>query len=259
MTDDILLDSDGAIARLTLNRPEARNALTGTDMISAFVEAIRTTERSDARVLIIAGAGEAFSAGGDVKQMADRAGMFSGDPYDLGEGYRETIQQLTRTLVNTDLVTIAAVNGPAIGAGFDIALACDLRVGAPTARFAHTFIDLGILPGDGGAWLLTRVVGSQRAAELAFTARMIDAATAVDYGILLSVENDVRSAADALAATIAARPAHSLRMTKRLLRHAGTADLEMFLDLTAAMQAIAHTTDDHRRAVDDYVRRLEGR
>ncbi len=208
---------------------------------------------------MITGAGDAFSAGGDVKQMADRTGMFSGEPYDLGEGYRKTIQQLTRALVNTDLVTIAAVNGPAVGAGFDIALACDLRLGSPTARFAHTFIDLGILPGDGGAWLLTRVVGGQRAAELAFTARMIDATTAVEYGILLSVENDVLSAADALADSIAARPAHSLRMTKRLLRHARTADLEIFLDLTAAMQAIAHTTDNHRQAVDDYVRRLEGR
>jgi enoyl-CoA hydratase/carnithine racemase len=259
VTEDVRFEVEGGIAWLTLDRPETRNALSSEGMIESVVAAVAAAEESGAPVLVITGQGPAFSAGGDVRQMAGREGMFAGHPYELGEGYRTTIQQLFRSLVHTDLVTVASVNGAAIGAGFDIVLACDLRLGSPSARFAHTFVDLGILPGDGGAWLLPRVVGAQRAAELAFTARVIDAHTAQEYGILLSVEDDLDTATRELARSIASRPAHSLRMTKRLLRHARTTEFDVFLDMTAAMQAVAHTTDAHRQAVDGYVRRLDNR
>ncbi|MEX0757480.1 MAG: enoyl-CoA hydratase-related protein, partial [Acidimicrobiia bacterium] len=167
-------------------------------------------------------------------------------------------QTLTTTLANTDLVTIAAVDGPAVGAGFDLVLGCDLRIGSTAARFAHTFVDLGIIPGDGGAWLLPRIVGWQRAAELAFTARSIDAEEALEFGVLLEVvEPDaLAKRVDDLARTIGSKPAHSLRLTKRLFRHARTMDLPGFLDLTAALQAIAHSTDAHQAAVDSYLERL---
>lgn len=212
-------------------------------------------------VLVIDAEGTAFSAGGNVKDMADRAGMFEGEPEQIVESYRRTIQTLTTTLATTDLVTIAAVGGPAVGAGFDLVLGCDLRLGGTSARFAHTFVDLGILPGDGGAWLLPRVVGWQRAAELAFTARMIDAEEARDLGVLLEVtaDSELADRVDELATTIAAKPAHSLRLTKRLFRHSRTMDLPGFLELTAALQAIAHTTDAHHAAVEQYVDRLRGR
>lgn len=211
-------------------------------------------------MLVVDAEGSAFSAGGNVKDMATASGMFAGGPEQLNENYRSSIQRLTRTLATTDLVTIAAVNGPAVGAGFDLALWCDLRIGSTTARFAHTFVDLGIIPGDGGAWLLPRVVGAQRAAELSFTGRMIDAATARDYGVLLEVvdPSDLARHVDELANRIASKPAHSLRLTKRLLRHARTMDLDGFLDLTAALQAIAHGTDAHREAVTDFLGRLGG-
>ena len=193
--------------------------------------------------------------------MAQRTGMFEGDPEHLVESYRRTIQTLTTTVANTDLVTIAAVNGPAIGAGFDLVLGCDLRLGGTSARFGHTFVDLGILPGDGGAWLLPRVVGWQRAAELAFTARIIDAEEARDLGVLLEVvaDSDLPTRAEELATTIAAKPAHSLRLTKRLLRHSRTMDLPGFLELTAALQAVAHSTEAHQSAVEMYVERLRAR
>jgi enoyl-CoA hydratase/carnithine racemase len=193
--------------------------------------------------------------------MANRSGMFAGDPEHIAERYRDSIQTLTTTLASTDLVTIAAVDGPAVGAGFDMVLGCDLRIGSTNARFAHTFVDLGIIPGDGGAWLLPRVVGWQKAAELSFTARMIDAAEALDIGVLLEVvtPQDLGSRVDALAAEIASKPAHSLRLTKRLLRHSRTMDLAGFLDLTAAIQAIAHATPAHLEAVGAYIQRLETR
>jgi enoyl-CoA hydratase/carnithine racemase len=156
-------------------------------------------------------------------------------------------------------VTIAAVNGPAIGAGFDLAMGCDLRIGAPTARFAHTFADLGIIPGDGGAWLLAHQLGHQRAAELSFTGRTVEAEEAVRIGILLEIADDVVARATELASIIASKPNHSIRLTKRLLRQTRSMDLDGFLEYTAALQAISHHTSDHMEAVTEFVQRLENR
>lgn len=227
-------------------------------MLDELISGFESAERAGVTVLVIDAEGTAFSAGGNVKDMASGSGMFAGGPEQLNENYRRSIQRLTRTLAGTDLVTIAAVSGPAVGAGFDLALWCDLRLGSTDARFAHTFVDLGIVPGDGGAWLLPRVVGPQRAAELSFTARTIDAAEALDYGVLLEVvrPEDLSGRVSELAEIIAAKPAHSLRLTKRLLRHARTMDLDGFLDLTAALQAIAHSTDAHRSSVLAFLDRL---
>jgi enoyl-CoA hydratase/carnithine racemase len=243
----------GRVGTLILNRPDLRNALTDAAMLEEILEAIATAEAS-AGVLVVTGSGTAFSSGGNIKDMRDRVGLFAGTPEEMVEGYRDTVQRLTRAMASTDLVTIAAVNGPAVGAGFDLALGCDLRIGSTHASFAHTFVDLGIIPGDGGAWLLPRVVGWQRAAELAFTARRVDATEALAAGILLEVVSPTELMARAmdLATQIAAKPAHSVRLTKRLLRHARQMDLEGFLDLSAAFQAIAHHTEAHLDAVKKF-------
>lgn len=241
-------------AVLTLARPEIRNAITGTEMLDEVVAGLRDP---GAGVLIITGDGPAFSAGGNVKEMADGSGMFSGSTGEIVESYRTSIQQLTRALMSTDVVTIAAVNGPAVGAGFDLVLGCDLRIGSTAAWFAHTFTELGIIPGDGGAWLLPRVVGWQRAAEIALTARRVPAAEAVSLDVLLEVvePDDLLPRARELASSIAAKPAHSVRFTKRLLRHARSMDLEGFLDLSAALQAISHSEPAHAEAVARYLQR----
>lgn len=255
-------DKKDRIANLTLTDANTRNALTGEAMLAEVVGAIdEASEDTGVGVLIIQGEGPAFSAGGNVKHMAERSGLFAGTPEEINEGYRASIQRLTTTLLTTDLVTIAAVNGPAIGAGFDLVLGCDLRVGSTAARFAHTFVDLGIVPGDGGAWLLPRVLGWQRAAELSFTGRTVEAAEAVTLGILLeAVEPELlMETVWRLASQIAAKPAHSVRLTKRLLRHSRQMDLAGFLDLSAAYQAISHHTAAHVLAVDNFVDRLQGR
>jgi enoyl-CoA hydratase/carnithine racemase len=245
-----------------LARPEIRNALTDDRILAEIRDAFAQAEADPTvTVLVLDADGPAFSAGGNVKDMANRSGMFEGDPERIAERYRDSIQTLTTTLASTDLVTIAAVDGPAVGAGFDMVLGCDLRIGSTNARFAHTFVDLGIIPGDGGAWLLPRIVGWQRAAELAFTARTIDATEAREFGVLLEVvtPDDLRSRVDELATQIASKPAHSLRLTKRLFRHSRTMDLAGFLDLTAALQAIAHSTPAHFEAVEAYLQRLQAR
>lgn len=253
-----LFTSADRVATLTLDEPDVRNALTGESMLNEILAAIGEAERSS-DVLIVTGAGSAFSAGGNVKDMGTASGLFAGSPGEIVERYRNSIQVLTARMAHTDLVTIAAVNGAAVGAGFDLALGCDLRIGSTMARFAHTFARLGILPGDGGAWLLPRVVGWQRASELAFTARMVDASEAQQLGILLEVvePNDLLPRTEALAAKIVSHPSHSIRLTKRLLRHSRRMDLDEFLDMTAAYQAIAHTDPAHHEAVQIYLDQMQ--
>lgn len=250
---------DNGVAVVTLARPEVRNALTDVDMLEELLDAIHDAETDpDTGVLVFEAKGPAFSAGGNIKAMAAKEGMFAGNPAEIIENYRESIQQLTRFMATTDLVTIAAVNGPAIGAGFDLVLGCDLRVGSKHARFAHTFIELGIIPGDGGAWLLPRVVGWQRAAELALTARSVDANEAVRLGILLEVvpEDDLSAHTMELAESIAAKPRPAVVMAKRLLRHSREMGLDSFLELSASLQAAAHATPEHVEAVNAYLERL---
>ncbi|HIE22506.1 MAG TPA: enoyl-CoA hydratase [Acidimicrobiia bacterium] len=254
--------TEDGVRLLTLARPESRNALTGDDLLDALVSALADADASeDVGVVVIGAEGPAFSAGGNAKDMAAGRGLFAGNAAELIESYRRTIQQLTRVLAGTDLVTIAAVDGPAIGAGFDLALGCDLRLGSPRARFAHTFIEMGIIPGDGGAWLLPRVVGWQRAVELSLTARSVSAEEAVEMGILLEVvpEGELESRVKDLARTIASKPRPAVVMAKRLLRQARSMDLDGFLEFSAALQAAAHSTPEHAAAVEEYVERLKNR
>lgn len=252
--------SDDGVAYLTLSRPEIRNALTGSDMLEELLDAIHDTETDpDTAVLVFEAEGPAFSAGGNVKDMAAKEGLFEGNPAELTENYRESIQQLTRFMATTDLITIAAVDGPAIGAGFDLVLGCDLRIGTRNARFAHTFIEMGIIPGDGGAWLLPRVVGWQRATELALTAKSINASDAERYGVLLEVvpSDQLEARVGELARLIASKPRPAVVMAKRLLRQARSMDLDGFLEFSAALQAIAHATPEHDESVKKYLERLK--
>ena len=258
----ILVRNEPGVAFLTLNRPETRNAITGEDILDQLLDALDEAEADPETVVVVISAdGPAFSSGGNLKDMASKSGLFAGTPSELTEGYRDSIQQLTRFLATTDLVTIAAVNGPAVGAGFDLVLGCDLRFGSRKARFAHTFIDLGIIPGDGGAWLLPRVVGWQRATELALTARFITSAEAESYGVLLEVvpEEKLMAKVTEVAQQIATKPAPAVTLAKRLLRKARSMDLDSFLELSAAFQAIAHSTPEHDQAVNRFLEDLQDR
>ena len=260
--NNIKVTDEKAVRVITLNRPEIRNAITGLDMLDELLDALDEAEQNpETLVAVLNAEGPAFSAGGNVKEMAAKTGLFGGNPAELTEKYRATIQQLTRFMTTTDLVTIAEVNGPAVGAGFDLVLGCDLRYGSRNAKFAHTFIEMGIIPGDGGAWLLPRVVGWQRATELALTARFIGSAEAEKYGVLLEVVPEDKLAAHVMevANTIASKPAPAVVMAKRLLRQARSMDLDGFLEFSAALQAIAHATPEHSEAVATYVESLQKR
>jgi enoyl-CoA hydratase/carnithine racemase len=252
MSDAIEIQRDGDIVTWTLNRPDTRNVISEPDMVQAFEDAIASVNADrTVRVVVLAANGPAFSSGGNVKHMRDRVGMFGGAPADVRDGYRQGIQRIPKALYHCEVPVIAAVGGPAIGAGCDLALMCDMRVASTAAKFAESFVKLGIIPGDGGAWLLPRAVGLARAAEMAFTGDAIDAETALEWGLVSRVvePDELLPTAHALAARVAANPPQALRMTKKLLREGQHQSLESLLELSAAMQALSHHTRDHHEAV----------
>ncbi|CRK50851.1 Enoyl-CoA hydratase [Rhodococcus sp. RD6.2] len=252
MSDAIEIQRDGDIVTWTLNRPDTRNVISEPDMVQAFEDAIAAVNADrTVRVVVLAANGPAFSSGGNVKHMRDRVGMFGGAPADVRDGYRQGIQRIPKALYHCEVPVIAAVGGPAVGAGCDLALMCDMRVASTAAKFAESFVKLGIIPGDGGAWLLPRAVGLARAAEMAFTGDAIDADTALEWGLVSRVvePDELLPTAHALAARVAANPPQALRMTKKLLREGQHQSLESLLELSAAMQALAHHTRDHHEAV----------
>ena len=263
---DATLGIDGRVATLTLNRDDVRNALTGTaladDVRDCVTWASRTKELS---VLVITGAGAAFCSGGNVKDMRARAGFFAGTVADIEAAYRAGIQRLPQALARAELVLIAAVNGPAVGAGCDLACMCDLRIASRKAAFAESFVNLGLIPGDGGGWFVQRLIGYARAAEMTFTGRTIDAETALAWGLaneLVEPDRLMPRAAE-LAAEIAAKPPQALRYAKRLLKIAQRTELPDFLDLCAVLQGVCHNSVDHIEAVGAFLdkrpARFEGR
>lgn len=252
----LICERDGGVLTVRMDRAESRNALTEPGQMQEFVELCAQIRRDrSVKILLLTGNGSAFCAGGNVKDMRERGGIFAGSPYEVRESYRNGIQSIPLALYELDVPVIAAVNGPAIGAGLDLACMCDIRIASDSALFAESFVRLGIVPGDGGAWLLPRIVGMPRASLMAFTGDTIDAAKALAWGLVAEVvpAAQLESEAQALAHRIAANPAHALRLTKRLLREGQHMRLDSLLELSAAFQALAHHTEDHHEAVGAFL------
>ena len=246
-------EQSGAIVTLMMNSPETRNALTGNSAPQEFVDACaRITEDLSVRVVVLTGAGPVFSSGGNLKHMQE---LFDAPPSTIRQWYRQGIQRLATALYNLEVPTIAAVNGAAIGAGCDLTCMCDIRIAADSASFAESFIRVGLIPGDGGAWLLPRVVGMSKAAEMSFTGESLSAAEALACGLVSRVvpADQLMTEALALAARIAANPGAGLRLTKRLLREGQHMRLESLLEMSAGFQALAHKTAHHVEAVNAFV------
>ena len=253
--------TDGVIT-VTMNRPHDRNALSDNDQFQEFVDVCDSINRDPkSQVVILTGAGTSFCSGGNIKQLRELAEAETLNPVELRAHYRFGIQRVTEAMYGLEVPTIAAVNGPAIGAGCDLACTCDIRIAADSARFAESFVNLGIISGDGGAWLLPRVVGHSRASEMAFTGDPIDAQHALEIGLVskLVAQDDLMMEARALAGRIATNSAPALRLTKRLLREGARTDLSTLLEMSAAYQALAHCTDDYKHSVNDFFARRTGK
>jgi enoyl-CoA hydratase/carnithine racemase len=249
----VTFEKRGHVAILTLNRPESMNALGAPGDGDQVREACdKVNADTDIRCVVLTGAGRAFSAGGDVKAMKARSGSFGGSAVELREGYRNNIHRVVRSIYGLEVPSIAAVNGAAIGLGCDVACMTDIRIAADNAKFGVTFLKLGLIPGDGGAWLLPRTIGMSRASELLFTGDVIDAATAAEWGLVSKVvpADTLMDAALALAEKIAQQPPHALRLAKSLLKHGQTVSYDTLMEMSAAAQAISHLTEDHMEGVD---------
>ncbi|MFY8139431.1 MAG: enoyl-CoA hydratase-related protein, partial [Caulobacter sp.] len=186
------------------------------------------------------------------KAMKAREGAFAGNGVELRDGYRNNIHRVVRSIYGLEVPSIAAVNGPAIGLGCDVACMTDIRIAAEGARFGVTFLKLGLIPGDGGAWLLPRTIGMSRASELLFTGDVVDAKTACDWGLVSKVvpAEALMDEAIALAERIAQQPPHALRLAKSLLKHGQTTSYDTLMEMSAAAQAISHLTEDHMEGVE---------
>lgn len=260
MTEYLITTVTDHIATVTLNRAESRNPISDMPMVDALVGTMTELDHDDdVRVIILTGAGSSFSTGGNVRHMEPGLGLADHEPVRTRRNYRAGIQRIPLLMEALETPTIAAVNGPAIGAGCDLACMCDISIAGKSARFAESFVKLGIIPGDGGAWLLPRIVGYSKACEMALTGDLLDAEEALDCGLISRVVEDdqLMQEAEALAKRISANSPHAVRMTKRLLKNGRFGDLASSLDMAGAMQSIAHTTEDHHEALAKMLAKLD--
>lgn len=239
---------------ITLDHPEKMNAIS-YEMIDSLTTTLFKAEMNpEITVIIIRGSGKAFSAGGDVQAMKDKSGMFQGDSNELRMRYMQGIQKIPKCMEDLSKPIIAMVNGAAVGAGCDLAMMCDLRIGCEESRFGETFAKLGLVPGDGGTFFLTRIVGFSKAMQMTMTAEIISGKKAFDFGLMnYFVETaDLEKETQILANKISSLPAVALQMAKKSLKAAYRHDLQVNLDLLAAFQGIAQRTADHDQAVNAF-------
>jgi len=251
----IIFKKEGHVATIILNRPERLNAL-NDQMFIELIAALEDLEQNEKiRVLVLTGSGRAFSAGADL--TPDDSGekvIQETNPEAIRQGLSSKPQKVIRALQRLPKPVIAMINGDAVAGGFDLALACDLRIASENARFAVSFTKIGILPGTGGLWLLPRIVGLTKAAELIFTGDFISAGEAKEMGILNKVVplQDLEKETRILAEKIASNPPIALRLDKILLYKAIEVDLDTALDMVAVSEPICFASRDHKEAVSAF-------
>lgn len=246
MTSSVLLDRQGSTLVITLNKPERRNAF-DLDMRRAIAEAVQAARDEDnVKAVVLTGAGDTFCAGGDLKSLTEE----ERPAWDCRDRVRR-LHPWFRELVNLEKPVIAAVEGAAFGAGFNLALASDIVIAAADARFCAAFARIGLIPDLGGLYLLPRIVGLQRAKEIVFTARELDAQEAMSMGIAFAVRPNGATLDEAmgLAARFADAPTEALGMAKNILNRSFNLDQDTLAELESYAQAIAMQTDYHRGAV----------
>ena len=252
MADELKFTVEDGIGRLVLDRQERMNAFNFA-MIDAWREALEECRRDDAvKVVIVTGAGTAFCSGGDIVEMGDRLEQ---TPEQRKAELFERIERIPLTLEDLDKPVIAAVNGVATGAGMDMALMCDLRYAAASARFAETYVQVGLVPGAGGAHFLPRLVGVSKALELFWTGDFIDAEEALRIGIVNKIfpDADLITEVDKIARKIARAPPLTLRMVKRAIYQGMRNDLRTNLDLISSHYAVITATERHKEAVRSFI------
>jgi enoyl-CoA hydratase/carnithine racemase len=252
MSDNLEFTVDDGVAVIRLNRPERMNAFTFA-MIDQWAAALRECRtRPDVKVVVVTGAGQAFCSGGDVVEMQDR---LTQTPTQRKDELFERIQRIPLALEDLDKPVLAAINGAATGAGLDLALMCDIRYAAASARMAETYIRVGLVPGAGGAHFLPRIVGPAKALEMFLTAEFVDSTEALRIGLVNKVfpDDTLLEEVHRIARRIASAPSLPARLIKRAITQGLRNDLRTNLDLISSHYAVATSTDEHREAVRAFV------
>ena len=248
-TDRLLFKVEDMVATITLNFPEKLNAF-NNEMLHAWAERLRECrDRDDVRVIVVTGAGRGFCSGGDT------GGMGASDktsPRHAKDNLQQNIHPIALTLETIDKPVICALNGVAAGAGLDMALHCDLRYAAASARFAETYTRVGLVPGNGAAWFLPRIVGVQKALEMLWTAEFVNAEQAKEIGLVLDVFPDdvFMDEVMKIAKKIANNAPISVRYIKRLVYQGQNLDLRTHFDQVSSHMIVARTSQDHVEAID---------
>jgi enoyl-CoA hydratase/carnithine racemase len=251
----VLYESKDNVAVITLNRPEVKNVFS-KEMIGlwhGFLE--RAREDKEVRVIVLTGNGEAFCSGGDIRDMAE--GRLRS--WAMKNFLWEEVHRIALTMENLDKPVIAAINGAALGAGMDMALMCDMRVCSDRAVLAESYIHLGLVPGDGGAYFLPRLVGPAKAIELLLTGDSIEPEEALQLGIVNRVVEHDRLMEETLqlAGKIARKPPLAVHMMKRAVRRARSGGLRLHLDYVSSQLALLSETEDHLEAAKAFLEKRQ--
>ncbi len=252
MTEDLKFSIADGIARIVLDRPDRMNAFT-FEMIDAWTAALQQCRTDESvKVVLVTGTGSAFCSGGDIVEMGDR---LDHTPEQRKHELFQRIERIPLALEDLDKPVIAVVNGVATGAGMDMALMCDIRYAAQSARFAETYVKVGLVPGAGGAHFLPRLVGVAKALELFLTGEFVDADEALRIGLVNKVFPDatLMQEAEKIARRMVQAPALTLRMTKRAIYQGMRNDLRTNLDLISSHYAVITSTQDHKNLVKSFI------
>lgn len=260
--NDLLYTKENGIAYITLNRPESYNAFS-VDMIKGWIQALSDAKSdNDVKVIVLTGSGKAFCAGGDIKAMRSGKGFLhydgdvigNGSPIDYKNSLWELVQRIPLLLDDNDKPVIASINGPAMGAGLDMALMCDLRIASDKAKFAESYVRISLIPGDGGAFFLPRLVGLSKALEMLWTGDTIDAEEACRIGLVNKVvpAEQLAEATRKMAQRLAEGPQLAIRMIKRLVYQGLKSDLRSALDRASSDMGIITATEDYQKALSAF-------
>ena len=252
---EIIYDVADRIATITLNRPERMNSFSDT-LLFEWADAIQVSAKNEeVRAVIVTGAGRAFCAGADLKARAEQNATEDPTPVERRNGLRNTVHQVARALQGMDKPYIAAVNGAAVGAGMDMCSQADIRIASDKARFGMTYVNVGLIPGNGGAWLLPRILGVQKALDLLWSGEIFDAQTALDLGYVKSVvpHDDLMSEAMAYAKKVAAGPPIAIQLMKQLVYRGLSLSFPEALLAAQSAMTLAQSTEDSKEGPRAFV------
>lgn len=258
---DLLFEVQQNIATITLNRPDAYNAFS-EEMITEWIKALETVRDSDTiRAVIVKGNGKSFCAGGDIKAMQQGEGFFKSEEDISSTGLArknslwKKIQRVPLLLEEIDKPVIAQVHGFAMGAGLDMALMCDIRIAAKSTKISESYINVAIVPGDGGAYYLPKLIGIDQALDMFWTAKVLTADEAKEKGVVTYVVDDEQLDAFTLdyAKQLASRPKTTVQFIKRAVYQSQKMDLRSALDYISSQMAIVTELEDFKEGVDAVV------